>query len=140
MNKDINLLKTYEEDLIIRFILEDKKFTKKNTELNEDKIQSINANLHLTDNQNIAFQAHNKITDCLINYYCKNKHNINYLPLNNSIEEDFLKRLELDSIPKLIEELHINFLNSQFSYSQEQLKRTKSKHYLKEYGACFTSL
>jgi len=144
MNKDFNVLQSYEEDLIVRYIYVDKKLTSKSTKLNEDTIHLINANLHLTDNQNLAFQAHNKIINCLINYYCIKKHNRNYLPTNSSIEEEILNRLELENIPNLIEELHINFLNSQFSFSEGdlfskgKLTRTKSKHYLKEYGAVYT--
>lgn len=144
MNKDFNVLQSYEEDLIVCYISVDKKLTSKGIKLNEDTIHLINANLHLTDNQNIAFQVHNKIINCLINYYCINKHNTNYLPINNSIEEEILNRLELENIPNLIEELHINFLNSQFSFSEVnlfstgKLTRTKSKHYLKEYGAVYT--
>ena len=144
MNNDFCVLQSFEENLIIHYIFLNNKFTDKNIELNENTLHLINANLHFTDNKNLAFQAHSKIIDSLINYYCINKYQINYLPLNDSIEEEILHKLELNNIPNLIEELHINFLNSQFYFSMGdlfktgKLTRTKSKHYLKEYGAVYT--
>tara|TARA_B110000027_G_C16121225_1_gene303127 strand:+ start:75 stop:2063 length:1989 start_codon:yes stop_codon:yes gene_type:complete len=144
MNNDFCVLQSFEENLIIHYIFHNNKFTDKNIELNENTLHLINANLHFTDNKNLAFQAHSKIIDSLINYYCINKYQINYLPLNDSIEEEILHKLELNNIPNLIEELHINFLNSQFYFSMGdlfktgKLTRTKSKHYLKEYGAVYT--
>lgn len=144
MNNDYYLLQSCEENLIINYIFLNNKFTDNNIELNKNTLHLINANLHYTDNKNLAFQAHSKIINSLINYYCIKKYRINYLPLNNSIEEEILNKLELNNIPNLIEELHINFLNSQFSFSEGnlfstgKLTRTKSKHYLKEYGAVYT--
>lgn len=144
MNKDFTFLQSYEDDLIANYISVDNNLTEKNIELNENTLHTINANLYLTDNNNLAFQAHSKIIESLINYYCINKHQINYLPLNNAIGEEVFNRLELENIPNLIEELHINFLNSHFSFSKGNLfsigkiTRTKSKHYLKEYGAVYT--
>ena len=144
MNNDFYLLQSCEENLIINYIFLNNKFTDNNIELNKNTLHLINANLHYTDNKNLAFQAHSKIINSLINYYCIKKYRINYLPLNNSIEEEILNKLELNNIPNLIEELHINFLNSQFSFSEGnlfstgKLTRTKSKHYLKEYGAVYT--
>jgi len=144
MNKDFNVIQSYEEDLIVHFIFIENNFTEDNLELNEKALHAVNENLHLTDNENLAFQVHSEIINCLINYYCINKYYINYLPLNNSIKKEILNTIELDNIPSLVEKLHVDFLNSQFSFSKKglssvgKLTRVKSKHYLKEYGAVYT--
>ena len=144
MSKDFYFIQSYEENLIVRFISMKYNLADNNIESNEKILTLINSNLHLTDSNNIAFQAHSRIIYSLINYYTANKHRINYLSLDNPIEEKTLSKIELESIPNLIEELHINFLNSKFSFAEEnsfsdyKLTRTKSKHYLKEYGAVYT--
>lgn len=138
MNKDLHIIQSYEENLIIHAIFKENNIIDKETELDKKTLHLINVNLHLTDNENIAFQVHSKIINSLINYYCLNEYQINYLPLNGLIEESILRKLAIENIPSLVENLHINFLNSQFSFSEGGLTRTKSKHYLKEYGAVYT--
>ena len=144
MDKIITILKDYEKELIVSYILNEYKLSQNEDDYNDNTIHIINTNLHLTDNTNLAFKAHRDLIRSLINHYTNNKLNIklnakHFLLLKKeNIKEEMLKYLKLEDIPHIVEELHINFLNSQFSYSQGQLKRTKSKHYLKEYGAVYT--
>lgn len=144
MDKVITFLQDYEKDLITSCILEENKLSENQKDYNEDTIHLINANLHLTDNTNLAFKVHKDLIDSLINHYLINKFNVKLngeyflLPNKQSEIKVPLDCLKLETIPEIVEELHISFLNSQFSFSEGQLKRIKSKHYLKEYGAVYT--
>lgn len=51
--------------------------------------------------------------------------------------QEIIKK-EQSKIFEIIENLHINFLNSEFSYQQGKLKRIKSKLNLKETGSVYT--
>ncbi|ARV08252.1 hypothetical protein BTO05_00840 [Winogradskyella sp. PC-19] len=144
MEKVITFLQDYEKELIVSYILNEYKLSQNENAYSDDTIHLINANLHLTDNTNLAFKAHKDLIGGLINYYTHNnfsiEHNAEHFLLytNENIKIEILKCLKLEDIPYIVEELHIRFLNSQFSYSQGQLNRAKSKHYLKEYGAVYT--
>ncbi|APY12512.1 hypothetical protein BWZ22_15365 [Seonamhaeicola sp. S2-3] len=144
MEKVITFLQDYEKELIVSYILNEYKLSQNENAYSDDTIHLINANLHLTDNTNLAFKAHRGLIGGLINYYTHNKYSIErnakhfLLQTNENIKKEILKCLKLEDIPHIVEELHIRFLNSQFSYSQGLLKRAKSKHYLKEYGAVYT--
>lgn len=143
-NKFIDDIKLLEEDLISSYISKKFQLNGSNPSLSDDKIQEINSNLHVTDFTNVAFEAHKSLIDSLINYFTLEKFNIEYLPENGSISKNILSSVVLNDVPSLIEELHISFLNSQFSFSKgklisdPKLIRAKSKHYLKEYGAVYT--
>lgn len=144
MEKVITFLQDYEKELIVSYILNEYKLSQNENAYSDDTIHLINANLHLTDNTNLAFKAHRDLIGGLINHYTHNKFSIErnaehfLLHTNENIKLEILKCLKLEDIPHIVEALHIRFLNSQFSYSQDQLKRAKSKHYLKEYGAVYT--
>ena len=144
MNNIITFLLEYEKELIVSYILDEYKLSVNEHVYNEDTIHLINENLHLTDNTNLAFKAHRDLIGSLINFYVSNRFDLElkdeyfFLPKKEKIREEIVNHLKLKDIPHIVEELHIGFLNSQFSYSQNQLKRNKSKHYLKEYGAVYT--
>lgn len=138
MNKDIAILQSYEEYLIVKSISEVYNLFEKQADLSPDTLNLINDNLHQTDSTNIAFQAHSKLIENLINHFSLLKFHHNILPVIDFIEIETIKRIDFENIPYLIEELHILFLNSQFSFSEGKLTRRKSKHYLKEYGAVYT--
>ena len=148
MNKLIEDLQSYEEDLIVNYIK--KEYNVSLNQIDDDTIYLINANLHLTDENNLAFKAHKDFINGLIHFFIINKFNIEISDIfsfgNNykDVGVKVLKLIKLEVVPDIIEELHINFLNSQFSFSagdlfnKGQLKRLKSKHYLKEFGAVYT--
>jgi adenine-specific DNA-methyltransferase len=143
MNNSLNILLDLEERLIVKAI--QYKFTSLQDikPISENELHEINANLLLTSNENVAFGVHKKLINGLISYYLQkrfpdyNHSFISIFTLEENIDENF-KLISIDDIPHIIEELHITFLNSQFSINSGKLKRSKSKHYLKEYGAVYT--
>ncbi|MEE9364860.1 MAG: Eco57I restriction-modification methylase domain-containing protein [Cellulophaga sp.] len=110
----------------------------------EKEIHLINANLLLTDQENLAFRIHKSIMNSLITIFLKSKFSKNESELKtifNFEETELINNIVTDKIeliPNLIEEFHIAFLNSQFSIQNHKLTRKKSKHYLKEIGAVYT--
>lgn len=105
----------------------------------------INANLSMTDEVSLAFKVHRQLIDSLITYYIISRYRIHYEALEpvfqyvgglQNIKEDAASFV--DDIPILTEELHIAFLNSEFTYEKSGLVRKKSKHHLKERGAVYT--
>lgn len=143
MDKVITFLQDYEKDLIVNYILKEYKLSENQDAYNEDTVHLINANLHLTDSTNLAYQAHKNLISSLMSHYILKKYNVKlndecFSPKKHNLREDVFECLKLDAIPDIVEILHIIFLNSQFSFSEGQLKRIKSKHYLKELGAVYT--
>lgn len=143
MNNSLNILFDLEERLIVKAIQNKFTFLQDIKPISENELHEINANLLLTSNENIAFGVHKKLINSLITYYLQNRfpeYNNSFLSIF-TMEENSDKSFSLISIndiPKIIEELHITFLNSQFSINSGILKRSKSKHYLKEFGAVYT--
>lgn len=143
MNNSLNILLDLEERLIAKAIQD--KFTtlQEIKPISENEVHEINTNLLLTSNENIAFGVHKKLINGLITYYLQNRfpdYNHSFLSvftLQENSDENF-SLISINNIPKIIEELHITFLNSQFSINSGKLKRSKSKHYLKEFGAVYT--
>ena len=134
-----------EEQLISLLIQKD--FISKSDDLkpvSDKELHLINANLLLTNDLNVAFQVHENLINSLITIYIQEKHNSNY----NQLERVFnfhsreyigeLIKFDIDLIPELVEELHVTFLNSEFSINNGKLLRKKSKHHLRETGAVYT--
>ncbi len=133
-----------EERLIVKAIQQ--KFSKINDlrPISENELHEINANLLLTNEENIAFQVHKDFIECLVTIFIKNNFSTdiklfkNAFRINDKYQNDISTIKDFEQIPELIEELHIAFLNSQFSITNNSFKRIKSKHYLKEFGAVYT--
>lgn len=143
MKNLINLILNSEEKLISsaiqkEFISDEIKTT------SEKELHLINANLLLTNKENVAFKVHKSIINSLITIFIKSRFNENEIELETVFNFEKIKLINdiakdnLEQIPNLIEEFHIAFLNSQFSIHNNKLSRKKSKHYLKEIGAVYT--
>ncbi|MBW6484162.1 MAG: Eco57I restriction-modification methylase domain-containing protein [Vicingaceae bacterium] len=104
----------------------------------------INANLLLTDETNVAFKVHRQLVNSLIASYIDSKFSNQTNKLKSIF--DFETNVTLDDytqkhiniVPAIVEELHIAFLNSEFSVNNGKLTRKKSKHHLRENGAVYT--
>ena len=109
-----------------------------------NEIHLINANLLLTNQENIAFKVHKKVVNSLITIFLKSKFSETLTELEKVFTFEKSEEIkntinnQIEQIPNLIEEFHITFLNSQFSIQNRKLIRKKSKHYLKEIGAVYT--
>ena len=106
---------------------------------------SLTQNLHLSDDHNIAFKVHKNLIDGLAQTYLKNinlKGSDKLLSLfdksSNTYECQEIVKGSIESIPDLCEELHVNFLNSQYYFENDQIQKKISKHYLKNTGAVYT--
>lgn len=107
-------------------------------------IHWINANLLLTDETNVAFKVHKQLINSLTYIYI----NTNFPNQENELKAIFqfekiviieeFARKHISEIPAIVEELHIAFLNSEFSIKNGKLTRKKSKHHLRENGAVYT--
>ena len=143
MKNLINLILHSEEKLISLAIQKDF-ISDEIKPTTEKEIHLINANLLLTNQENLAFRVHKSIVNSLITIYIKSQFNKNETELKTVFdfeEIELLNKILKDNfelIPNLIEEFHIAFLNSQFSIQNNKLTRKKSKHYLKEIGAVYT--
>ncbi len=142
MNHLLNQLLKLEEQLIIRFAQNERKTINPIEPFSDKEIENINKNLHLTSDENIAFKAHKVIVSSLIYKYLYGLYpnSIDLFENLFSFEKDDERfdGILLIDIPHLLEDFHVVFLNSQFLIKQNQLRRIKSKHYLKEYGAVYT--
>lgn len=145
MNSILNYFLTKEEQLISLEI--QKNFLAGKNEMkpiSAKDIHLINANLLLTDETNIAFQTHKQLINSLITSYINFKffNQVNELKSVFQFEKiaiiDEFTQKHIAEIPTIIEELHITFLNSEFSIANGKLTRKKSKHHLKENGAVYT--
>jgi len=141
----LNYFLTKEEQLIAHEI--QKNFFSNINEvkpISQKEIHLINANLLLTDESNIAFKVHNKLVNSLITSYISSKYKKHSEELKMIFQfeqialiENFVEK-NIEEIPEIVEELHINFLNSEFSIGNGKLTRKKSKHHLRENGAVYT--
>lgn len=145
MSSILNYFLTKEEQLISLEI--QKNFLSGKDEMkpvSAQDIHLINANLLLTDETNIAFQVHKQLINSLITSYI----NANFSNQINELKSVFqfekiaiieeISQNNISDIPVIVEELHISFLNSEFSIANGKLTRKKSKHHLKENGAVYT--
>jgi adenine-specific DNA-methyltransferase len=145
MNNRLNYFLTKEERLISLEI--QKKFLSGKDEMkpvSAQDIHLINANLLLTDETNVAFQVHKQLINSLITSYINTKFSNQINELKSifqfdkiAINDEFSQK-HIAEIPVIVEELHITFLNSEFSIANGKLTRKKSKHHLKENGAVYT--
>lgn len=145
MNNILTYFLTKEEQLISleiqKVFLADKAEMKL---ISSDDIHLINTNLRLTDETNVAFKVHRKLTNSLIASYINSKFSNQTNKLKNIF--DFEKNVTLDDftqkhinlVPAIVEELHIAFLNNEFTVKNGKLTRKKSKHHLRENGAVYT--
>ncbi len=141
----LNYFLTKEDQLIAHEI--QKNFLSKTNEvkpISPKELHLINANLLLTDESNITFKVHNQLINSLITSYINSKFKINSEELKTvfqfehiSLIDNFVEK-NIDGIPEIVEELHITFLNSEFSIGNGKLTRKKSKHHLRENGAVYT--
>jgi len=145
MNNILNYFLAQEEQLILLEI--QKNFLAGKNEMkpvSSKDIHLINANLLLTDETNVAFQVHKQLINSLICAYVNAEfpNQANELKSVFQFEkitsiEDFTQK-HISEIPAIVEELHIAFLNSEFSIANGKLTRKKSKHHLRENGAVYT--
>jgi len=145
MNSILHYFLTKEEQLISLEI--QKVFLSGKDEMkpvSSNDIYLINANLLLTDDSNIAFQVHKQLINSLITSYIDEKFSNQGSELKRifqfgkiTVIDEFSQKHSTE-IPVIVEELHINFLNSEFSITNGKLIRKKSKHYLREHGAVYT--
>lgn len=145
MSSIINYFLTKEEQLISLEI--QKKFLSGKEEMkpiSAQDIHLINANLLLTDETNVAFKVHKQLINSLITSYVNTNfpNQINELKSVFQFEKiaiiDEFSQNHIAEIPVIVEELHITFLNSEFSVANGKLTRKKSKHHLRENGAVYT--
>ena len=145
MNNILNYFLAQEEQLILLEIRKNFLSSKDDIKpVSSEDIHLINANLLLTDETNVAFKVHKKLINLLIFTYVNAEfpNQANELKSVFQFEEitsieDFTQKHILE-IPAIVEELHISFLNSEFSISNGKLTRKKSKHHLRENGAVYT--
>jgi len=145
MSNHINYFLTKEEQLVALEI--QKNFlSQTNTikPISQKEIHLINANLLLTDGTNTAYKIHRQLINSLITSYINAKFKKYSEELKSVFQFDEIPSIEnvvkknIEQIPELIEELHIVFLNSEFTISNRKLIRKRSKHHLKENGAVYT--
>jgi adenine-specific DNA-methyltransferase len=145
MNNILNYFLTKEEQLILLEI--QKNFLSGKDEMkpvSSKDFHLINANLLLTDETNVAFKVHKQLINSLICAYVNAEfpNQVNELKTVFQFEkiasiEDFTQK-HISKIPAIVEELHVAFLNSEFSINNGKLTRKKSKHHLRENGAVYT--
>ncbi len=140
-----NLLLFYEENLMREFLLE---ITSRNptNEVFATK-ELIQYNLIRKDKFNAMLLAHQFLIQNLIDFIFLHFYNLknlyykiyefDFLPKQN-FENELLINLEKDDFAEILENLHINFLNSEFVYQNGKLKRILSKINLKETGSVYT--
>jgi adenine-specific DNA-methyltransferase len=145
MNNILNYFLAKEEQLILLEI--QKNFLADKDEIkpvSSEDIHLINANLLLTDETNVAFKVHIQLINSLICAYVNAEfpNQVNELKTVFQFEkiasiEDFTQK-HISEVPAIVEELHVAFLNSEFSINNGKLTRKKSKHHLRENGAVYT--
>jgi adenine-specific DNA-methyltransferase len=145
MSNNFNYFLIKEEQLIAQEI--QKKFLSTTDEIkpvSQIEIHSINANLLLTDDRNVAYKVHKELINSLITLFIKTRFDTFSEQLKPIFETTFAYKsdsivdVNIDNIPEIIEDLHVSFLNSEFGIANGKLTRKKSKHYLKETGAVYT--
>lgn len=145
MKNQLNIFIRLEDKLIERSLKANYNLDQENVEFSEILCKEINARLLVTSEDNLALEVHQLFVNSMISLYCKNKfknHNevvevFDFVEDNVGLISEELFNVE--SFPELIEEVHVAFLNSQFNFDGRVLNRVKSKHYLKEIGAVYTT-
>jgi Alw26I/Eco31I/Esp3I family type II restriction m6 adenine DNA methyltransferase len=140
-----NLLLFYEESLMREFLLE---ITSKNpTQENFTEKDLVQYNLIRKDKFNPTVLAHQFLIQNLVDFaFChffesENQHfkiyDFDFLP-KQSFDTKNLKKIAKNDFAEILENLHINFLNSEFTYQNGKLRRVPSKINLKESGSVYT--
>ncbi|MBK7098234.1 MAG: hypothetical protein IPH58_07600 [Sphingobacteriales bacterium] len=134
MNNILNYFLAKEEQLILLEI--QKNFLADKDEIkpvSSEDIHLINANLLLTDETNVAFKVHIQLINSLICAYVNAEfpNQVNELKTVFQFEkiasiEDFTQK-HISEVPAIVEELHVAFLNSEFSINNGKLTRKKIK-------------
>lgn len=133
-----------EEEAIEKEIV--KSYQKDLLQLEPSEIDLINSTFLLTSSLNLANHIHSKVVDSLILNFIRA-----YIPQNlqlklvqafNLEETEPLTECnihtEINEFGEILESIHIQYLNTEFSIVNGRLKRKKSKHHLKESGAVYT--
>lgn len=145
MSSILNYFLTKEEQLISLEI--QKNFLSGKNEMkpvSAQDIHLINANLLLTDETNVAFKVHKQLINSLITSYINTKFSNQINELKSVFQFDKIAIIDefyqkhIAEIPVIVEEMHIAFLNSEFSIANGKLTRKKSKHHLRDNGAVYT--
>jgi Alw26I/Eco31I/Esp3I family type II restriction m6 adenine DNA methyltransferase len=138
-------LLSYEEYLVNEFLIEigNKNFTKE-TFIEDDLLRY---NLIRNDEFNATVLAHEFLIQNLIDFafsaFFQNisdsfkVYNFSFFP-KKIIAFDFLNKIDKNNFVEILEDLHINFLNSEFIYKDKKLERVKSKINLKNTGSVYT--
>ena len=113
-------------------------------QISQSDLELINSNLLRIDASNFAFKAHKQIIDSLITVFINSKFHNQIDALKDvfhfgqiNVFENVIEKY-IFNIPDLLEELHVTFLNSAFSFEKGKIIRKRSKHHLKESGAVYT--
>lgn len=144
--KDILDTLIAQEEKLILLKIEEKFLPKgeKIQQLSPENISLLNENLLFTNDTNVAFKAHKELIDALITIYINERHSDEWSKLKVVFNFHEIADLEecikehVDLLPKMVELLHVKFLNSEFTVKKGKFTRKKSKHYLKEIGAVYT--
>ena len=109
----------------------------------------IQYNLIRKDKFNVTVLAHHFLIQNLVNvafiYFFKTENShfkiytFDFLP-KQIFDNELLINLEKNDFAEILENLHINFLNSEFVYQNGKLKRVISKINLKETGSVYTKV
>lgn len=120
------------------------------SKLNSEELQNeelINYELMRKDDENTSYLAHRFILQSIIDFAFVELLNIENSVISLTAKTDLKiseqilsikKSLKKEQVADLLELLHINYLNSEFSYQKGKLKRIKSKSNLKESGSVYT--
>jgi Alw26I/Eco31I/Esp3I family type II restriction m6 adenine DNA methyltransferase len=145
INNLTNFLLSEEEEIISNLI--EKNFFEKRISLetlSEKDLHYINSNLLLSNDSNFAYKGHDLLVKSVIDLYLKSRFEKDHIVLKDifeiseSLSLNFLSLATLADLPIILEELHIQFITSQFFVKGGKLKRKISKHHIKESGAVYT--
>jgi len=140
-----NLLLFYEENLVREFLFD---ITSKNpTQENFTEKDLVQYNLIRKDGFNPTVLAHQFLLQNLFDIAFSHFFNIenqffkiydfDFLPKQH-LDTENLKKITKNDFVEILENLHINFLNSEFTYQNRKIKRVSSKINLKESGSVYT--
>lgn len=143
---DSQKLLYFQERLTEDFLCKLTKLNPTNETLTNEEL--IQYNLIRRDDFNANVLAHKYLIQTIVKFAFENffsststkKLNLDYLNFvpNEEINLDFLKRKNKKGIIEILEFLHSEFLNSEYVFQDEKLKRIKSKINLKETGSVYT--
>lgn len=141
----VNLLLFQEENLLREFLLE---VSKRNpTQETFPEISLIKYNLIRKDKFNATILAHHFLVQKLVDFafikFLQSENTVfsvydfDFIPTQN-IDYQIFEEIQKENFADILEILHINFLNSEFIYHNDKLKKINSKINLKETGSVYT--